>query len=134
MTHRPLLYTAGKRRTARMVRSVLAFALLALSVPTVAAAAVKFPNPISGVTKAEDLYIMLIRANLRIVGVVSLLFFIWGGLRMITSAGNAEILKKAKDTILWSVIGMVLVLLSYTIVEFFFEVFTNTPGAASTAP
>lgn len=116
-----------------MVRSVLAFTLVALSVPTVTAAAVKFPNPISGVKTAQDLYIMLIRANLQVVGVVSLLFFIWGGLRMITSAGNAEVLKKAKETILWSVIGMVLVLLSYTVVQFFFEIFTNTPGAASTA-
>lgn len=104
------------------------------ALPAMANAAVKFPNPISGVKTAQDLYIMLIRANLQVVGVVSLLFFIWGGLRMITSAGNAEILKKAKETILWSVIGMVLVLLSYTVVQFFFEVFTNTPGAASTAP
>ena len=53
-----------------------------------------------------------------IVGAVAVIMIIIAGLTMITSAGNAEAVKKAKNTILYAVIGIVFVLLAFTITHF----------------
>lgn len=53
-----------------------------------------------------------------IVGALSVLMIIIGGLRYVTSNGDAAGLKGAKDTIMYSLIGVVVALLSYALVSF----------------
>lgn len=53
-----------------------------------------------------------------IVGAVSVIMIIIAGLTMVTSAGNADAVKKAKNTILYAVIGIIFVLLAFTITHF----------------
>lgn len=53
-----------------------------------------------------------------IIGTLSVIMIIVGGLMYTTSAGNADSIKKAKSTILYAVIGLVVALLSYAIVNF----------------
>jgi len=60
-----------------------------------------------------------------IVGVVSVIMIIIGGLKYITSAGDANSAKSAKDTILYAVIGLVVVAMAQVIVRF---VLTRLPG------
>lgn len=55
---------------------------------------------------------------LLLVGVVAVLFLIIGGFQYITSAGNPESVGKAKNTILYAIIGIGAVLLSYAAVQF----------------
>lgn len=57
-------------------------------------------------------------ALLMLIGVVAVLFLIIGGFQYITSAGNPDNIAKAKNTILYGVIGIVFVLLAYAIVQF----------------
>lgn len=53
-----------------------------------------------------------------IVGLLAVVFIIVGAIQYITSSGDAAKVNKAKNTILYSVIGLVLALLSYAIANF----------------
>jgi len=51
-------------------------------------------------------------------GAVAVVMIIYSGLLYVTSGGNDETIKKAKNTILYSIIGLIVVLLAYAIVKF----------------
>ena len=55
---------------------------------------------------------------LLVIGIVAVIMLIIGGLRYVLSAGNENATKGAKDTILYAVIGIVVALLSFAIVNF----------------
>lgn len=53
-----------------------------------------------------------------IIGAVSVIMIIYGGFRYITSGGNDTGVKDAKNTILYAIIGLVIVALAQIIVNF----------------
>lgn len=53
-----------------------------------------------------------------IVGVASVIMIIVGGFRYVTSGGDANAAKSARGTILYAVVGLVVVLVSQAIVQF----------------
>jgi hypothetical protein len=53
-----------------------------------------------------------------IVGIVSVIMIIIGGLKYVISSGDSGNIKGAKDTILYALIGLVIVALSQVIVRF----------------
>lgn len=53
-----------------------------------------------------------------IVGVIAVIMIIIGGLRYITSGGDSNNTKGAKDTILYAIIGLVVVAMAQIIVRF----------------
>lgn len=53
-----------------------------------------------------------------VIGALSVVMIIIGGLRYVLSGGDAAGLKGAKDTILYSLIGLVVALMSFGIVGF----------------
>ncbi|MBI2798403.1 hypothetical protein HYX70_03885 [Candidatus Saccharibacteria bacterium] len=53
-----------------------------------------------------------------VIGVVAVIMLIVGGFRYIFSQGDEKQVKGAKDTILFSIIGIVVALLAYAIVNF----------------
>jgi len=53
-----------------------------------------------------------------IVGIVAVIMIIVGGFRYITSAGNQERVKTAKNTLIYAIIGLVIVALAQIIVAF----------------
>lgn len=56
-----------------------------------------------------------------IVGAVSVIMIIYGGFKYITSGGSDDGTKGAKNTILYALVGLIIVLLSQTIVKFVFS-------------
>lgn len=52
------------------------------------------------------------------IGVVAVIMLVIGGFRYIFSGGNNQSVTAAKDTILYAVIGIVVALLAYAIVNF----------------
>lgn len=52
-----------------------------------------------------------------IAGAVAVIVIIVGGIRYITSTGDAMRIKQAKDTVLYGIIGLVIALISYAIVN-----------------
>lgn len=53
-----------------------------------------------------------------VVGVVAVIMIIVGGFRYITSGGNQESVKSAKNTIIYAIIGLIIVALAQIIVKF----------------
>jgi len=66
--------------------------------------------------RASSVILVYINLALAIVGIIAVGFLIYGGFRYITSAGNDEVAGEAKKTILNSIIGLVVIILSYTII------------------
>ncbi|MBQ3413362.1 hypothetical protein IJH33_00705 [Candidatus Saccharibacteria bacterium] len=55
---------------------------------------------------------------LYIVGIVAVIMLIIGGIRYITSGGDAKKVTDAKNTVLYAIIGLVICLLAFAIVNF----------------
>ena len=53
-----------------------------------------------------------------VVGIISIIMIILGGLKYITSGGEAGNITSAKNTILYAVVGLIVVVLAQTIVQF----------------
>ena len=60
----------------------------------------------------------IINAVIAVLGIVAVVVIIVGGIGYMTSSGDAGKVKKAKDTILYGVIGLVIVVLAFAIVNF----------------
>lgn len=60
----------------------------------------------------------LVRILLWAIGIISVIMIIIGGIRYVMSQGDTSNVQQAKNTILYAVIGLVVALLSYTIVDF----------------
>jgi hypothetical protein len=61
-----------------------------------------------------------------VVGVVAVIMIIVGGLRYITSGGSDTGVTSAKNTILYAVIGLIIVALAQLLVRFILNKVTNT--------
>ena len=60
----------------------------------------------------------VINVLLGIVGVVAIIMIIVGALRMVLSAGNEKTVADARNTILYAVIGLIIAILAFAIVNF----------------
>ncbi len=63
-----------------------------------------------------------------IVGAISVVMIILGGFRYITSSGDSSNVQAAKNTILYAIVGLAIVLLAQLIVNFVFTESTTISG------
>lgn len=63
-----------------------------------------------------------------IVGVIAVIMIIIGGFRYITSGGSSEKVSSAKNTLLYAIIGLIIVALAQIIVKFVLAKATNPGG------
>lgn len=61
---------------------------------------------------------VIINTLLSIVGVVAVIMIIVGGFRMVVSGGNEKAVADARNTILYAVIGLIVAVLAFAIVNF----------------
>lgn len=80
-------------------------------------------NPTSSGTVAQVL-IVIIKFLLSIIGTVSLLYIIVGGVKYILSAGNQESITSAKNTLTSAITGLAVALTAYAIVKAMEQVLT----------
>lgn len=52
------------------------------------------------------------------IGVISVIVIIIGGIKFITADGDSSKIKSARETILYAVVGLIVALLAFAIVEF----------------
>jgi len=69
-------------------------------------------------TTVGGLFAGVANALIFLVGAVSVIMIIIGGLRYVTSNGDAKQTEAAKNTILYAVIGIVVAIASFAIVSF----------------
>ena len=63
---------------------------------------------------------------LYIVGIIAVIMLIIGGIRYVVSGGDSKKVTDAKNTVLYAIIGLVIAVFAYAIVNF---VITSLPGA-----
>lgn len=74
-------------------------------------------NPLtSDMTSPAQIIVRFINIALLLVGIIAILFIIIGGFLMVTSAGNEDRIRRGKQTLIWAVAGLILSLLSFSIV------------------
>jgi hypothetical protein len=84
-----------------------------------ASSSICLSNPLGSSIGTPQLLIgKAINAVLGIVGSLALVMFIYGGLTWMTSSGSEEKVKKGKEIIVWSAIGLVVIFMSYALVRF----------------
>jgi hypothetical protein cdiviTM7_00647 len=67
---------------------------------------------------------------LLIVGLISVIMLVYGGLRYILSGGDSKKVTDAKNTILYAIIGLIISMLAYAIVHF---VLNSVIGVSTTS-
>jgi len=67
------------------------------------------------VTKVQNFITNIVQTMVLLAGSLASAFFVWGGVRYITSSGNPETLESAKKTILYSAIGLTIALAALVI-------------------
>ena len=140
------MFTSLRKKLATLAAS-LALAAVPLAVPAVAAAAdsagiqnnVKCGTTLqiqpdgtdcssntSGSTNTVNNIIKLvINIFSGIVGAISVVMIIWGGFKYITSGGESGKVSSAKNTIIYAVIGLVIVVFAQIFVQFVLEKITG---------
>ena len=112
---------------------LLSFVFLGVVVPASVSAADPLPitvieltNPIGGTDAKKigttDIRVILgkiVAKALTVLGSISLIVFVIGGVFFLTSRGNQESIKKGTDTMLWAVIGLLVIFSSYAILNLF---------------
>ena len=78
-------------------------------------------------TKVDTIIKLVINVFSLVVGVVSVIMIIIGGLKYIISGGEGSNITGAKNTILYAIIGLVVVALAQVIVRFVLAKATTTP-------
>jgi uncharacterized membrane protein len=76
--------------------------------------------------KINNLVHTIVNLLSAIVGIVAVIMIIVGGLRYITSGGNEQSVTSAKNTILYAIIGLIVVALAQLIVRFTLNKITNS--------
>lgn len=74
--------------------------------------------PVQQDTNVNDMIATIINVFSVIVGVVAVIMIIYGGFRYITSGGDSGNVGTAKNTILYAVVGLIIVALAQVIVQF----------------
>lgn len=76
------------------------------------------PTPEDAERRINAIILLIVNIFSLIVGVVSVIMIIIGGLRYITSGGDTGNVTSAKNTILYAIIGLVIVALAQFVVRF----------------
>ena len=73
----------------------------------------------------------IINTMLFIIGFLSVIMLIFGGLRYIISGGNAAAVTAAKNTILYAIVGLIIAIFAYAIVNFVIGSLTGTASGGT---
>ena len=85
----------------------------------------EMPTTIFGNT---GIFTRIVSVMLFTVGILSIIMLIFGGLRYIISNGDSKKVEAAKNTILYAIIGLIVAIMSYAIVNFVVSSFTTSGG------
>lgn len=78
---------------------------------------VKLENPLAIGTSVPEIIGAIIKGILGVMGGLVLLMVVWGGTTWITAAGSPEKIKAGSQTILWALLGGILTVASYVILN-----------------
>ena len=88
-----------------------------------------FAQTTGGVTQIQSFIQSVIDVMITLAGAVAVGFFVWGGFGYITSSGNPEKLDQSKKTVLYSGIGLAIVLGAFVLSSIVTQLATAAFGA-----
>lgn len=74
-------------------------------------------NEVATIQCLPAVFTLIIRAALSLAGAVALFMIIYSGIRLVTSAGDPKGVQAARGTLTWAIVGLVVVLLSFFIIN-----------------
>ena len=66
----------------------------------------------------QPVIVKILNGIIGICGLIAVVYIVIGGINYMTSSGDAGKIKKARDTILYAVIGLIVVALAFALVNF----------------
>ena len=72
----------------------------------------------------------IVNILLWVVGILAVTMIVWSGFKYITSAGDTSKLASAKSTLIYAVVGLIIAIMAYAIVNFVRTEVTSTGGKA----
>lgn len=81
-------------------------------------AAVKVPDSVPQVAIDNTLVNNIFNVVLALAGAVAVAFIVWGGVQYTLSQGDTGKIKKAKDTLLYAIVGVIVVMFSFVILNY----------------
>lgn len=120
-----------------LLSAVIAFGFVAVAVPATAGAVNVVDQDCSalgeearnsaicqgGDEQVSDFIGVIVNTLLFLLGAVSVVVIIIAGIMYATSAGDSNAVTKAKNTLLYAVIGLIVAILAYSIVNFVVGIF-----------
>lgn len=76
----------------------------------------------------DGIFKTITNVMLFLIGAISVIMLIIGGIRYVVSGGDSTAVTNAKNTILYAVVGIVVALLAFAVVNFVIGSFANTNG------
>lgn len=114
-----------KKITPLLALSIIIFALFCVFTPEATALtlqegaeAARCDNCPSNLFGDTGVFRQITNTILYIVGVVTVIVLIWGGLRYVLSGGDSKKVTDAKNTVLYAIIGLIISFLAFAIVNF----------------
>lgn len=86
------------------------------------------------VSKVQTFLQSVIQTLVTIAGLVAVIFLVWGGFQYITSTGNPNHMDSAKRTIMYSAIGLAIVLGAYILTGIIAQLAGNAFGTTTSIP
>lgn len=80
---------------------------------------------------ASGIFSTITNVLLFVLGAVSVIMIIIGGLRYVISGGDSSAVSAAKNTILYAIVGVIVALLAYAIISFVIDSFVPGGGGAT---
>lgn len=108
--------------------------IIALSLPAFILATPAFAQTVpttstGSVTQIVTFIQSIVQVLITLAGTVAIGFFVWGGFGYITSTGNPQALDRSKQTVMYSGIGLAIVLGSFVLSGIVSQLATTAFGA-----
>lgn len=111
-----------------VIVSILALSLVGIALLPETASAAILDQACTGVnndvcskkgdTDANPLIVSVVNLLLYIVGIVAVIMIIVGGMKYLTSSGDSGKVTSAKNTVVYAVVGLVVAIFSWVVVNF----------------
>jgi len=98
------------------------------------ASAARGVDQVSDLFGAEGTFRTITNVLLFLIGAISVIMLIIGGLRYVVSGGDSTQVTNAKNTILYAVVGIVVAILAYAVVSFVITSFSGSASSGGVAP
>ena len=106
-----------------------AIMLSAVLLTSLIASTPAFAQTTGGVSQIQTFIESIVQVMITLAGAVSVGFFVWGGFGYITSSGNPEKLDQSKKTIMYSGLGLAIVLGAFVLSGIVTQLATSAFGA-----